>query len=86
MDVNKYSQECKLRLAASIYFFKKITGHNLFPVLFTEIERGLTQKSLFDCSTTQPDSNNSFIAVVTNTLCFIADALFFNKTGVVCVP
>jgi hypothetical protein len=32
MDVNKYSQECKLRLAASIYFFKKLTGHNLFPV------------------------------------------------------
>jgi hypothetical protein len=37
-------------------------------------------------ATMQPDSNNSFIAVVTNTLCFIADALFFNKTGVVCVP
>jgi hypothetical protein len=37
----------------------------------------LTQKGLFDCSTTQPDSNNSFIAVVTNTQCFIADALFF---------
>jgi hypothetical protein len=61
------------------FVFSVLTfGLTSAPFLFTKLMR---------CSIVQLRNlilTNSFIAVVTNALCFIADALFFNKTGVVC--